>query len=353
MTHARFVLGASLVAATAVAPARADTSINFMGHTELALDHTPGDWDDSFRAPMLDVFATQTEAKFAFTGEFVMEAFGENTFEIDVDRLEVAYQATPWLRLRMGRMRTAFGYYGDAYQNGRFFLLPASPPVIYEGDSYDGIVPSHTVGLHADVAKDLGEGNGKLTLDAELLNGRATHLDEVPSYEDPTPQKAVNLRLRYVGSGDLDGLIVGANLYHDDTPDVPAADATAPGVPRLHELIAAGHAVYMAHGIHAVTEAAYFRHRAYDDGQVYTTTALLAEAGYALGDITPYVRYQRMRHSQPDPYFIASDIPSTRLDLFTAGAKYAASASVAFKLEASVDAESHDFDAKFQAAFAF
>jgi hypothetical protein len=331
------------------AAVKADPSINFMGDVDYEIEHDPEN-SNTFRAPTLDIFATQTEGAFTFVGELVVEAFGSNDFTIDADRLEVSYKPWSWLRFRVGRMRTAFGYYGDAYQNGKFFLIPLAAPLMYDGGDIDGIVPSHCVGLHVDAVRALPGGAGKLSLDAELLNGRGLSLDEVPSLQDENNAKAVNLRLRYLGQDALDGLIVGANLYLDTIPVAPG-ESTARS--SLQERIAAAHLVYVGHQVHVVSELAYFHHRDAASAATYRTFAMFAEAGYAFGDLVPYARYDHARYRSQDPYFTASGVPASPVDLLSLGAKYVASASVAFKLELSLDVVSLDRRAAAQAAFAF
>ncbi len=345
-----------LTLAAATSAAAADTTINFFGDFDYRFAHddkTGGDvTDNTFQASSLDIFATQTEGKFTFFGEILVEAFGENAFSVDVDRLEILYQATPWLRLRGGRIRSAFGYYGDAYQNGKFFMIPVSWPEMYEGDGFDGILPAHSIGLHADVAKELGNDNGKLTLDAEILNGRGVNLDEVPVYHDPNNSKAVNLRLRYVGQDALDGFLVGGNVYLDDIPE----DTTA-GIehPAMHELIVGGHVAYSAHDVHAVAEAAWFRHAEHGSGQVHTTFAAFGEAGYTIGDYTPYARVEYFHFSDADPYFAASGLSTLDRTAASAGVKYIASASVSLKAQGGVDVDSsgEQYVGILQGAFAF
>lgn len=331
--------------------ARADSAINFFGDTNYYVDK--GDTTtNSFQASTLDIFASQTEGKFSFVGEVIVEAFGSNDFSVDVDRLEVAYAPRPWLRFRAGRIRSAFGYYGDAYQNGKFFMMPISWPDMYEGAGFDGILPSHAVGLHADAAHSLGNDRGKLTLDAEILNGRGLDTGEVTAFKDPNQTKAVNLRLRYVGEGHLGGLIVGANVYVDQIPP----DATV-GIehPAMHELILGGHAVYVADRVHFVSELAWIRHREYGTDTIHRTTTFFAEAGYDLGDYTPYVRYENTHFADADPYFTTAGIESEDFQRVSVGVKYIASASVAFKVQGAIndDASDTDYNLTGQAAFAF
>src|SRR2546423_12005752 len=85
--------------------ARSDVTLNFFGDVNYVVEHEPST-SNTFQAATLDVFATQTEGKFSFIGEMIVEAHGGNEFSIDVDRLEIAYKPTPWLRFRAGRLRS-------------------------------------------------------------------------------------------------------------------------------------------------------------------------------------------------------------------------------------------------------
>jgi hypothetical protein len=285
----------------------------------------------------------------------IIEALGENEFSSDIDRLEVAYKPTAWLRFRAGRLRSAIGYYGDAYQNGKYFMTPVSWPGIYEGAGFDGILPSHSIGVHGDVAYGLGEDRGKLTLDAELLNGRGNGLDDVPVWHDGNNAKAVNLRLRYVGGGALDGLIVGGNLYIDDIPALqPEGDSTVEGEhPAMHELMLGGHAAYMSDHLHLVGELVWFRHRTHDTQMTSRTVAAFGEVGYKLADFTPYTRFEYTHYLEEDPYWVGSGIAMTDVEMLSAGLKYAASASVAVKVEGGADFNNSQRHVLAQAAFAF
>ena len=334
--------------------ARADVVLNFFGDINYVVEHEVTT-SNTFQAAELDIFASQTEGKFSFIGEVIVEALGENEFSSDIDRLEVSYRATPWLRVRAGRIRSALGYYGDAYQNGKYFMTPVSWPEIYEGAGFDGILPSHSIGVHADVAYGLGGDTGKLTLDAEVLNGRGNGLDDVPVWQDGNNSKAVNLRLRYVGDGTLAGLTVGGNLYLDDIPAPTAeGDSTAElAHPAMHELLLAGHAAYITDRIHAVAELAWFRHRPHGSEMTSRTVAWFAELGYSFGEITPYARFEHTHFVEEDSYFVASGIPSDDVELASAGVKYSASASVAVKVEGAADIRDSHRHLLAQAAFAF
>jgi hypothetical protein len=334
--------------------ARADVTLNFFGDINYSVVREEGETTNSFQAATLDVFATQTEGKFSFIGEMIVEALGSNEFEVDIDRLEVSYKPRAWLRFRAGRLRSAFGYYGDAYQNGKYFMTPVSWPSMYEGDGVDGVVPSHSIGVHVDAAYPLGDERGKLTVDAEVLNGRGLTVGEVPVFQDENNHKAVNLRLRYVGDGSLNGLVVGGNIYVDDIPpDAPAEDGSRPGHAATHELVLAGHAAYVTDHLHLISEIAWFRHKTHDTQMTSRTIAAFAEAGYVLDDLSPYIRFEYTHFYEDDPYFLDSEIPRDDLHMLSAGIKYAASASVAVKIEGAADLQTDDRRVVAQAAFAF
>jgi hypothetical protein len=351
--RARLSCAAAATVLAAGGAARADVTLNFFGDINYVVDHEEDVTNNSFQAATLDVFATQTEGKFSFVGEMIAEALGTNAFDIDVDRLEVAWKAKSWLRFRAGRMRSAIGYYGDAYQNGKYFMIPVSWPGIYESDVADGILPSHSIGVHGDAAYDLGNEHGKITLDAEILNGRGHGLDDVPVFEDHNNSKAVNFRLRYVGDGSLAGLIVGANLYVDDIPAHEAEEEDEGPHPAIHELMLGGHAAYVTDNLHAVAEVAWFHHREHGSDMTTQTIAGFGELGYKVSDVTPFARFEYTHFYEPDSYFMASGIADDDVQLLSVGAKYTASASVAFKIEGAADLHQSHRHVLAQAAFAF
>jgi hypothetical protein len=353
----RLALAASAGVLAVAVPAHADLTLNFFGDVNYEVEHAE-ETSNTFKAATLDLFANQTEGKFSFIGEMIIEAFGSNNFNQDIDRLEVMYRPTEWLRLRAGRLRSAFGYYGDAFQNGRYFMTPVGPPLAYEGEGIEGIVPSHSIGLHVDVTYPLGDERGKLTLDTEVLNGRGVGLDDIPVFEDNNNGKAVNLRLRYVGEGRLEGLVIGGNVYIDDIPEnndeASELDETRElDHPAIHELVLNGHAAYVADGIHLIGEVSWFRHREHGAEMSTQVLALYGEAGYTFGDVTPYARFESVRYSDENIYFTASGIPSEEVRQLSTGARYAASASVAVKLEGGLDLQESHAHVIAQAAFAF
>jgi hypothetical protein len=83
------------------------------------------------------------------------------------------------------------------------------------------------------------------------------------------------------------------------------------------------------------------------------TIAAFGEVGYTVSEVTPYVRFEYQHFSAEDSFFMASGLPYDDTELLSGGVKYAASASVAFKLEGAADLHQAHRHVLAQAAFAF
>jgi hypothetical protein len=367
--HAITITAAPLLLAL-TSPARADVTLNVFGDVDYAVIHQAasptaawfhaptglsGGTTNAFSAPMVDLFATDTVGKVAFLTELVAEVNpATNEFAFDIERVEVNYRVRPWLRLHGGRFHTAFGYYNDAFHHGKYFMLAVDRPGMVEFEDGGGLLPAHGAGVHADGDVPLGEDDaGKLHYDLEVTNGRGKRIDEITSFTDHDQGKAVNVRLRYVGAGALDGLTVGGNAYVDH---IPADEAN--GSPAQREVILGGHLVYIEDKITLISELAHFRHREDVSAALHTTTGLFVEGGYALGagDLTPFVRYEQTSYGDArDPYFAAEQLYGSYKQV-SLGAKYNLSENLCLKAQAiatSYDILGHRYAAVGQAAFAF
>ncbi|HXX66144.1 MAG TPA: hypothetical protein VEK07_03130 [Polyangiaceae bacterium] len=249
--------------------------------------YAPGVWN-SFFAPRLDLFGAADVAKLTFLTEVMFEA-ENNEIGIDVERLQISYLFTNWLRVRAGRTHVAWGYYNDTYHHGNLFELTTSRPYSVNFEDSLGIILTHNVGVGIDGTFDVGS-TGSIRYDAEVGNGRAADITAVDMQFAQKNQKDVNVRLRWIFSN---GLIIGVNGLRDVVP----ALGGPPGVltrPVTEELIGGGHIVYMENHAHVDIEAFAMRHN--PTGAPSTNIfGGFAELGYAVGPLTPYVRAECMR----------------------------------------------------------
>lgn len=244
-----------------------------------------GVWN-SFFAPRLDLFGAADVARLTFLTEVMFEA-ENNQIGVDVERLQISYLFTNWLRVRAGRTHVAWGYYNDTYHHGNLFELTTSRPYSVNFEDSLGIILSHNVGIGLDGTFDLGSAS-QFRYDVDVGNGRAADITAVPLQFANKNQKSVNVRLRWIV---LDGLILGINGLRDVVPSLSEGTVTRPVT---EELIGGAHVVYMENHAHVDIEGFAMRHN--PTGAPSTNIyGGFAELGYAVGPVTPYVRGEYMR----------------------------------------------------------
>ena len=291
----------------------------------------PSGTTNSFSAPRVELFLTSTQGKLAFLAETMFEVGEENSFGIDMERIEVGYLFSDFFRLRIGRFHTSIGYYNDAYHHGRYFQTTVDRPTMVRFEDEGGLIPAHSVGMHIDGRLPIGQGD-HLRYDAEVSNGRGTIPDEVTNLDDPNNGKMYNLRLR-VEPRFLDGLIIGGSITYDR---ITAAQA-APPPASIREIIAGGHVAYLENQIHVIAEYLYISHR--NAGWTGGTHSAFLELGYEVGRFVPYLRGEWVKFpaetATNDPFFAQNVLFITRGNSKSgiAGVKATLSDFLALKLE--------------------
>lgn len=289
--------------------------------------------EDGFSAAKLELFTTKTVDRWLFLAEVMFEAGGENSFELDVERVEVGYLYRNWLRVLVGRFHTAIGYYNDAFHHGAYFMLPVGRPTMVEFEDGGGLIPAHNIGVHIDGR--FGVGDDHVHYDLELANGRGADPLTIQNQHDTNRPKAVNLRVRYEPSGALDGLVVGGNLYFDSIPGATAEMTAGPALGPIHEWIVGAHAAYFEHELHFITEAMMIQHTVLDTGATHRTYAVFAEVGHTYDSVTPYVRYELTRFpDEGDPYY--GKLGDDGYQAATVGVKHSTTDNIALKAQAGV-----------------
>ena len=321
------------------APAHAESEFSLYGDTDGTVK-TNGSHDgtaDSFSAAKLDLFTQTSANRWSFLAETMFEAGTDNSFELDVERVEVGYLYREWLRVFVGRFHTALGYYNDAFHHGAYFMVPVGRPTMVEFEDGGGLIPAHNVGVHLDGR--IAVGGDHIRYDAEIANGRSGDPLEIQNNHDTNRAKALNLRVRYEPGGDLEGLLVGANIYFDSIPANTMATTSETAFPfhfgPIHEWIAGVHAAYLEHDIHFITEAMVVEHDEQDTGVRHRTYAAFGELGHSWDDLTPYARYEWTRFpTEGDPYYLKT--AADGYQMVSAGLKHATTDNVALKLQTGV-----------------
>jgi hypothetical protein len=337
----RQVTASAAIFATMVAlvtsQAHADVDLKFYGDTSFGV-RNHSDVSNSFAAAELELFPTATVDRASFLAELMAEAGEDNVLVMDLERVQVAYLFADWLRVRTGRMHTAFGYYNDGYHHAKFFQLTTGRPQLVSFEDEGGLLAAHLVGVGVDGQVSLGEALD-LHYDVEAGNGRGNIVDEVTIAQAKKSNKMFNVRLRLLPSF-LEGLIVGANFTVDEIP--PALPPESPGAPpppgipnRMRELVWGAHVAYREHHVHVIAEGAAIIHKEEVTNRTYRHYGGFVEIGYALGDFLPYARYEHIKFASiPDPFFLTGSLGSPSVFRDTrVGLKWVPTENIALKLE--------------------
>lgn len=317
------------------ATARADINLDMYGSVDYDIQ-SQSQTTNQFGVPKLSFLYTQTYGKLGFLAEPLFEVdtlTTENEFSIDLDRFEITYLVSDWLRLKAGRFHSAVGYYNDAYHHAAIFMPTVDRPTIVEDNGF-GLLPGFLVGIHADGRFHLSP-TLALHYDVEVANTRGLEPDATQSLFDLQNEKAFNLRLRLELGGDLDGLIIGANLLFNWIPANPAPEDNYNA---QTERLYGAHVVYLEHNVHFVSELMWVQHRDRVTDELYEEYGAFAEAGYLVQNFLPFVRYERLHFQSPagDPFL--GELVSTlgSFDAVTAGLKWSFDEHLAAKIAGSV-----------------
>lgn len=271
-----------------------------------------------FRNGALDLFMTSAFAeRFSALAELVFES-DANNLVTDLERWQVSYEPSRFLRLDLGRVHTPLAYWNHWHHHGTFLQTPIDRPAMARFEDEPGLWPVHFVGLMA---------SGRLSRRAGLRyqvgvgNGRGAIIDEIQVGSDRNRSKAVFLTF---GVSPAPGWQISATGYADTIPvesgELRERDYT----------IATG---YERRGLEVKAEFGEMRHRPLAGGPNYKTQGYYALVSKRLfgrvKDLRPYVLYDRLRPAQDEAFL--EQAPDERA--FVLGVRFDPRDSFALKVE--------------------
>ncbi|GEM_PF-1241274 len=281
---------------------------------------------NTFSLGQLDLLATaQISERFSVLSEIVFQYKVNDVSATSVERLFLQYNATDLFNFRVGRTHTPFGYWNETFHHGTWFQTTILRPEIMRFHDGGSILPIHSVGIEmygyqpfdpVDVQYYFGVANGR---------GRTSH--ETLNLQDLNGNKALYGVLT-LEPALVPGLRFGFNGYGDSIPE--DVDPTHQIHGDIDELILGGHLVYIRNNIEFLSEGDNVRHTIASTGETYNTWGWYAQAGYQLGPVKPYFRYDYMNIDEGDPFYgpLFQDI--TR---YTVGMRWDPIDWAAFKVE--------------------
>ncbi len=280
----------------------------------------------NFALGQFDLFITSALAdKWSFLGETVFEF--DQDFVVDVERLVISFRPNAHVLLAMGKHHTPLGYWNTAYHHGTLMQPTARRPDMYLFEDDGGILPVHTTGA-LFAGRDLTPAH--LGFDVMLGNG----IGATP-ISDNNPAKSLTLALH---SQLTTALRVGVDYYHDRlTPGtariygapidtvLPAADTLTNTVT---EQMLGTYGVYLSPQLEIMAEYQRISHRPAAGGPSTGNDAAYLYAGYRIGKLVPYGRYDVLLFNAADPHFVADDFHRAIV-----GARYDFAATTQLKIE--------------------
>jgi len=306
-------------------PARAQTT-QIRGFTDVTLNASDRRGAaTNFALGQFDLYITSALAdKWSFLGETVFE-FDED-FVVDVERLIVTFRPNPHALIALGKHHTPLGYWNTAYHHGTLMQPTIQRPDMYLFEDDGGILPVHTTGV-LFAGRDVTPAH--LGFDVMLGNGvGATPIS------DNNSAKSITLALH---SQVSTALRLGVNYYHDRlTPGTPRIygapiDTVLPAgdtlTTSLSERMVGAYGAYLSPTIELLAEYQHITHRPAAGASTRNDAAYLY-AGYRVGKLVPYARYDALTFDAADPYFVADDTHRT-----VVGGRYDFAATTQVKVE--------------------
>ncbi len=280
----------------------------------------------NFALGQFDLYITSALApKWSFLGETVFEF--DNDFVVDVERLMITFKPNPHVLLAMGKHHTPLGYWNTAYHHGTLMQPTIQRPDMYLFEDGGGILPVHTTGA-LFAGRDLTPAH--LGFDVMVGNGvGATPIS------DNNQAKSLTVALH---SQLTTALRVGVNYYRDRLSPGTARIYGAP----IDTILPAGdtlttsatedmlgtYGVYLSPKIEIMGEYQRITHRPDGGGPSTGNDAAYLYAGYRIGKLVPYGRYDALLFNAADPHFVADDFHRAIV-----GARYDFAATAQLKIE--------------------
>ena len=229
-----------------------------------------------------------------------------------LQRATLAYTFSDLLKLTLGKIHTALGYYNQAYHHGTYLESATFRPEIVEFEVSDifldrrggGHLPTHTVGAELSGTRGLLE-VGDMSYVLGLSNGRSPSAAFIETNRNTNDTLALNTQLVFKPAL-VDGLQVGVGYYLDQIPQQvePFSPPTRRGI--IQEQISSAHAAYFYDKTELIAELYRIHHRDKGVDAVTEDWGGFFQAAYQLTEkFRPYFRFDYM-DTDASRYFTGS-----------------------------------------------
>jgi hypothetical protein len=265
--------------------------------------------------------------RFHVLSEIVLEGDQQSgDVGVDVERLWAKYAFGDALCLKLGAEHSPLVHYNRLFHHGRWMWTGATSPLLARFEDSGGLLPTHIMGLEASGRFDVGIGS--LEYVATVGDGRALTNDFRSRIFNvgPVPTFAGSLGFSPAG---VNGFQTGFAFLSSDIPK----DASNPlRQSSIREFIESAYIDYRAHGLEVLGEVTLIQHKVRKTNESFEHKLAYLQAGYKIGDFTPYARFDLQATTVKDPYYETNnrDLPLWQQVL---GVRYDLCEFVALKAE--------------------
>jgi len=275
-----------------------------------SLDH-----HGSFTLGQVDLYITQSITDRIDTlAELSVETDTSGETAIDLERLQISYQAKDWLVVRAGRFHNILGYWNITFHHGREIQTTIDRPRMLAFEDRGGFLPVHLVGLWVSgyvpagplrITYGLMAGNGPKITGVDPLTFNNGQLDP-NNVTDNSGNKAVSFELTLHPSALANS---GAGICGNFSR-IEGFDTTGLQVANINQQILCSEAHYVTESVELLTE---FYSIFDQDEQTglghFVTYTWYAQAAYTFaGRYIPYLRYERTSVDEGDPYLMMLNV---------------------------------------------
>ncbi len=291
----------------------------------------------TFTLGQLDLYITQpiTDRIDVLT-ELSVETDSSGDTGIDLERLQISYQARDWLVIRAGRFHNLIGYWNLTFHHGRQIQTTIERPTMLAFEDRGGFLPVHLVGLWLSGYIPTGPlllnygimvGNGPKIANVDPLLGGNLDPNNIT---DNSGNKAVafDLTIHPAALHNM-GLSVCGNISRVEGFDTPGLQ-----IANISQQILCGEAHYVTETIELLGEYYVLFDQDKQTGLGhFTNHAWYLQAAYTFATkYVPYVRYEHISVDEGDPYMTMLNVLDTAKTIL--GFRYNLASASSVKAEA-------------------
>lgn len=248
----------------------------------------------------------------------------------DLERLQGGYAFSDALTAWIGRFHTPYGYWNTAFHHGAQIQTSVLRPRFLDFEDKGGILPAHSTGAWA--TGTFNTDSARFGYDAYVANAQQINKDGV-------------LDMKMAG-GSSHGTSTGFNAWfspkglsalrlglHGLRGTIETVDATPAVTAQTRLNMFGGYGAYIDDNWELLGE--YYR---FDNDDIsggsgkHKSSAWYTQAGYNVGQWTPFVRAEKTSLDQADKYF-ANQVSGRSYDRLSFGLRYELNPKTALKLE--------------------